>query len=341
MRIRIFAATILALATSLSGCSQLPERPGWTRWSAETNSLGLPSPDATIAGSTERASAKSARKQAPPSDGVTAAIARGKSLEASGKSDKAGKIYEEAFRQNPESPEAAHALGVWLDKQGRHADAEHCFLIALQKQPRNSELLSDLGYCYLLEGRLDNAEAALVKATTLDPKNSRYRNNLGLVIGHQRRYDDAFVEFAKAGNEADAYYNMAYVFAAQDLPDEAKGCFQEALAVNPNYQPAKEALASFEEFDRLTPGQQQAAPALAKGSVRYVPYIEGGLSSSGTGDVKQASATTPASTMPANRHAGRATRNLQAQSRGLLGGHMQSERNAQSEANAASVQGAR
>jgi tetratricopeptide (TPR) repeat protein len=341
MRIRIFAATVFALAASQSGCSHLPERPSWTRWNAQTHSLGLPSPEATIAGSSGRTSAKSARKQAPPSDAVTSAVARGESLEAAGKSDKAGKVYAEAFRQNPESPEAAHALGVWLDKQGRHTDAEQCFLLALQKQPRNPELLSDLGYCYLLEGRLDNAEAALVKATTLDPKNSRYRNNLGLVIGHQRRYDDAFAEFAKAGSEADAYYNMAYVFAAQDLPDEAKGCFQEALAVNPNYLPAKEALASFEEFDRLTPDQQQAAPALAKGGVRYVPYIEGGANSNGSGEVQQASAITPVNTMPANRHAGRATRNLQAQSRGLLGGHMQSERNAQSEANAASVQGAR
>src|SRR6185295_14354313 len=106
----------------------------------------------------------------------------------------------------------------------------------------------------------------------------------------------------------------------------------------------REALASFEEFDRLPPEQRKESPALAKDGVRYVPYIEGatpGNSQPGTGEVKQASATTPVSAMPANRHAGRATRNLQVQSRGMLSGHMQSERTAQSAANAAAMQSVR
>ena len=125
---------------------------------------------------------------------------------------------------------------------------------------------------------------------------------------------------------------------------EAKGCFQEALAADSNYLPAREALASFEEFDRLPPEQQKELPALAKDGVRYVPYIEGttlGSSQPGAGEVKQTSASTPVSAMPANRHAGRATRNLLTQSRGMLSGHMQSERTAQTAANAAAMQSAR
>ena len=331
MRTYLFAATVLALVLFQSGCSHMPERPSWANWNAKAPSTGLPSPDATIAAS-----------EAKPAGG-SADLSRGKSLEAAGKFDKARKAYEDALRKRPESPEAAHALGLLLDKQGKHADAEQCFLAALQQQPRNPELLGDLGYCYLLEDRLDSAEAALVKATTLEPKNSRYRNNLGLVLGRQQRYEEAYEQFSQTGSEADAFYNMAYVFASQDLPEEAKGCFEQALAIDPNYQPAREALASFEEFDRLTPEQQKQAPALAKNGVRYVPYIEGATSGNqpGGGEVKQASAATSMNAMPANRHAGRATRNLQIQSRGMLGGHMQSERNAQSAANAAALPGVR
>ncbi len=344
MRISLVAATVLALLMLQSGCSQLPERPSWAQWNWQSPSTGLPSPDATIAASEKNPATKFTPKQSSQNDVVSAEISRGKSLEAAGKLDKARKVYEDGLRQNPEQPQLARALGVLLDKQGKHTEAETCFLVALQQQPRNPELLSDLGYCYLLQGRLDGAEAALVKATTLDPKNSRYRRNLGLVLGHQKRYDDAFEQFSKTVSKAEAFYDMALVFAAQDLSEEAKGCFQEALAADPNYLPAREALASFEEFDRLPPEQRKESPALAKDGVRYVPYIEGttsGNAQPGTSEVKQASAANPVSAMPANRHAGQATRNLLTQSRGMLSGHMQSERTAQSAANAAAMQSLR
>ena len=319
------------------GCSFLPERPAWTK--LPLPSLGLPSPQATISASEKDQAAKAPPNQAPQNSAASAEISRGKALEVAGKLDKARKVYEDALRQNPNNAEAAHALGIVADKQGRHTDAEQCFLFALEKQPRNPELLSDLGYCFFLQGRLDNAEAALVKATTIEPTNTRYRNNLGLVLGHQKRYEDAFAQFTQTGNEADAFYNMAFVFAAQDLPDEAKGCFQQALTIDPNYQPAREALASFEAFDRLPPGEQKTEPGLAKGGVRYVPYLEGSIPDAqpGSGEVRQASATAPVAPMPSNRDAGRSIRNLQLQSRGLLGGHMQSQRNAQSAANAAAL----
>ena len=344
MRISLVAITALSLLMLQSGCSQLPERPSWAKWDWKAPSSGLPSPDATIAASEKKPATKVPPKQSPISDAVSTEISRGKALESAGKLDKARKVYEDALRQNPQQPQLAHALGVLLDKQGKHAEAEPCFLVALQKQPRNPELLSDIGYCYLLQGRLDSAEAALVKATTLDPKNSRYRRNLGLVLGHQKRYEDAFEQFSKTASKAEAFYDMAFVFASQDMPEEAKGCFQEALAADPNYLPAREALASFEAFDRLPPEQQKAPTALAKDGVRYVPYIEGATSNgsqSGTSEVKQASATTPVSAMSANRHAGQATRNLLTQSRGILSGHMQSERTAQNASNAAAMQSVR
>lgn len=345
MRTSILATAVLAIVLIQSGCSQLPERPNWMSWNSKSGSPGLPSPDATIASSEKKAGTKSPPKQSSKNDELSSEISRGKSFEINGKPDKARKVYEAVLKQNPNNPDAAHALGVLLDNQGKHTDAEQCLLVALQQQPRNPELLNDLGFCYMQQGRLDSAESALIKATTLDSQSSRYRNNLGLVLGHQKRYDDAFEQFSKTGSEADAFYNMAFVFASQDLPEEAKGCFQQALTVEPNYKAASEALAAFEEFDRLSPEEQkESAPAMAKDGVRYVPYIEGGKQSDaspGLGDVKQASGTSPANAMPTSRLAGRATRNLQLQSRGMLSGHMQSERNAQSTANAASLPTAR
>src|SRR5205823_987942 len=145
------------------------------------------------------------------------------------------------------------------------------------------------------------------KATTLAPQNARYGNNLGLVLGHQRRYEDAFAQFTKSGSEADAFYNMAFIFAAQELPTEAKGCFQQALTADPTYQPARDALASFEEFDRLPADQPKDTTLLAKDGVRYVPYVEGSNPAdapSGSSAVRQASANMPVTSMPTSRTAG-------------------------------------
>ena len=315
------AAVVIALA----GCSQLPGRAGLGK-------LGLPSPQATIAAAEKKTPAN---KPAPPhavsSAGKAKAgpaslesdIARGRLAERSGQYDKARKAYEAALTKHPDDVELLHRLGIVADAQKKHAEAEQFFLRALDKKPRNAELLGDLGYCYYLQGKLDKAASALTNAVALDPKTPRHHNNLGLVLGHQKDYDGAFAQFSAAGSQADAYYNMAFVFAAQNLNDEAKGCFQEALAADPAHQRAKVALASFEEYERTPANVRDRDTDVADSGVRYVPYIEGTDTGHGDQHVQQASV---AGNLPASRDVGRTTRTLQLQSRGLLNRHMQNQR---------------
>src|SRR6478672_1079850 len=101
MRKTFAAATLLALVLSQAGCSYLPERPSWARWSPQTPSSGLPSPDATIAATEPKPKAKRDVQQASADDADQAEISRAKSLGAAGKSDKARKIYEEVLKRNP------------------------------------------------------------------------------------------------------------------------------------------------------------------------------------------------------------------------------------------------
>jgi tetratricopeptide (TPR) repeat protein len=311
---------------ALAGCSQLPGREGLPN-------VGLPSPHATIA------AAEKKRTTAGPAPSRTAAAARtnagtaapdvehalnqGRNQERSGQYDKARQVYEAALRRRPGDAMLLHRLGIVADLQKKHGEAETFFLQALEQEPRDAELLGDLGYCYYLQGKLDKAQAALAKAVALAPSVARHHNNLGLVLGHMKDYDGALEQFSATGSEADAYYNMAFVFAAQDLNDEAKGCFQEALAADPSHQRAKEALAAFEEYERAPADQRDSGTELARGNVRYVPYIEGSESGHGDQAVQPASAT---SQLPASRDVGRTTRTLQLQSRGLLGRHMQQQR---------------
>jgi len=316
----------------VSGCAGGPGRSG-SSW------ISLPSPWRTVKNSETQAktdvkgkptpiastSAPAAKKPAKPDsdkkeESVTMTLLRGRNCERSGEWEKARQIYEELLKDHPDNAEVAHRLGVVADAQKRHAEAEQLFLFGLQREPRNAGLLSDLGYCYFLQGQLSKAESALLKATSLEPKNPLHWNNLGLVVGHMGRHQEALEDFRKAGSEADAQYNLAFVYAAQNRVDQAKVCFQTALTSDPAHRRAREALSAFEEFDRLPPHLRDIED-VAENGVRYVPYIEGSdPTNSGVATASGQESTTT------SYSASRATRALHNESRAMLGRNMASQR---------------
>jgi len=326
--ITLTACTAIAI---YSGCAGTPKQ--------ESSWPNLPSPWSTIKQTPPRSATAnsaalapvveskttavkpraSAKGRATKVDGsVAMAMLNGENHERSGEWEKAREVYEEIRKKDPENVEAAHRLGIVADNQRRHAEAEQLFLFALEREPRNASMLADLGYCYYLQGQFAKAESALTKATKFEPSNHRYWNNLGLVIGHQGRYEEALDCFRKSGSEADAQYNLAFVYAGQERVNEAKRSFQLALANDPTHRRAREALSSFEEYDRLPKDLRDTEDIACENGVRYVPYIEGG---SNDGAVATASHEAPANSMTASR----AARALYQESRGMLNRNMKSQ----------------
>lgn len=306
---------------------------------------GLPSPRATLA-STESPKAatgssgglfgKKLAKADPNAKVIDELLAQARAYEARSKEEKAAKTYEQILQLNPDHVVALHRLGVIADSHGNTEEAEQLLTRAIKQQPKNAELCSDLGYCYFLQQRFTEAEALARQAIQHNGKNPLYHNNLGLILGHQDRYDEAFDEFAKAGSKADAFYNMAFVFAMQDHVDEAKECFREVLAVKPDHKGAREALANFEQSDRGdVPGEERAIARKAGDRREWVPYIEPGAteeasqvaSASGqgrdTGSVKPASAEFA---LPKTTEVSRFTRQLHNRGANLMNHHMASQR---------------
>jgi Flp pilus assembly protein TadD len=201
-------------------------------------------------------------------------IAKARLQEKSGKYDRARDIYEKLIRSHPDQYEAYHRLGVVADRQKRLCEAEELFSQAVRLDQEDPELFNDYGYCLFLQGKLDHAELALLKAVSLSPRNPRFLNNLGMVCGHQGRHEEAMEHFRLAGSEADALYNMAFVLAAQENVDGAKNCFHLALQADPTYEPAKQALESFQEFEADPDGRLDRLP-LADNGLPWVPYVEG------------------------------------------------------------------
>jgi tetratricopeptide (TPR) repeat protein len=302
---------ILAAVSSGVGCANMPGR-DWFSWKPS-----LPSPMATV-GKTEPKAAKPEAKPVAKSENqqaVAMEIARGRNFEKGGQWDKARRVYEDLRKREPDNAAIAHRLGVVADAERRHGEAEQLFLFALEREPQNAEIMNDLGYCYYLQGNLSQAEPILRQSVAIQPANARFRNNLGLVLGHMGRVPEALAEFRAGGNEADAQFNMAFVYASQERTEESKQCFRNALAIDPTHRRAREALASFQEYENKPQALREAEVELAEDGGRWVPFQE-----SFDGGVQQAAAQTP---LPTGRNAGQATRALQLQARQAqqAGGH--------------------
>ncbi len=200
-------------------------------------------------------------------------LARAQQSLDNGKLDEARAIYEKLVVEFPDRSEPLHMLARTADRQRRHREAQALYAEAIRLRPQ-PELFSDLGYSYYLDGQLLKAESALVKATAAAPSNARFRNNLALTYGALGKLDLALEEFRKAGSEADAQYNLAFVLATHDDIDGAKRAFELALTADPTYERARTALRGFHEFERLPPELRQQ-PELAQNQGTWVPFVEG------------------------------------------------------------------
>ena len=244
-----------------------------------------------IVGRARRAEAEKAESHGDAGQ-LVREIAKARSMEGSGKLEDARQVYQKLVRDFPDRHEPYHRLGLVADRQRRHREAESLYTQALQMKPLDAAILNNLGYCYYLQGKLEKAESALLKAVDVEPSNALYRNNLGLVYGQLGQFEEALASFRRAGSEADAQYNLAFVLASQEEPEKAKKRFQIALAADPGHEQARQALASFEHYDETAEDLREQEPAPLADGRRWVPYVEGqaDVATEGDGPIRQTSA---------------------------------------------------
>jgi Tfp pilus assembly protein PilF len=202
-------------------------------------------------------------------------LGKAKQFEQVKKLPEARAVYERLISAYPHRFEAYHHLALVADCQKRHQEAQALYAEAIRLNNRDPGLFNDLGYSFYLHGKLDKAENALLKAVAMRPAEAKYRNNLGLVYGHQGRYDEAWEQFRRAGSEADAYYNLAFVKASQNDFSAAKDSFRRALATDPTHEQARRALRAF-ELAETQPESLSDLEALADTGTNWIPYVEPG-----------------------------------------------------------------
>lgn len=166
-------------------------------------------------------------------------------MERQAKYDEAQKLYQKSLDRDPKNPTAWHRMGCLAVRRGDQKEALVYFARAAQFGTESVELLNDIGYALYLQNELVPAEEKLRQALKQNPQYAEARNNLGLVLAEQKRFDEALAEFRKAGDEASAHSNLAFVQTKVGALDEAEKNYHRALELNPKQVQAGQALVHF------------------------------------------------------------------------------------------------
>jgi tetratricopeptide (TPR) repeat protein len=176
------------------------------------------------------------------------------------RNDAAGSVpyFDAAAKAQPRNALAATQLGVALASASRGPEALEQFKRAIEVDPKFTDARFDLASVEAEGGQWQEAAADFKQVLVERPDDARARQHLGEVLflwGDQ---------FAKAGEfeQAAARYREALHYRAADaelhmslgvalarlhrLP-EAESEFQAALRINPNFQPARQALAKVQK----------------------------------------------------------------------------------------------
>jgi tetratricopeptide (TPR) repeat protein len=149
--------------------------------------------------------------------------------------------------------------GDALEELGRTSEARDAFTLALTILPaaRHRRVLDALAVLELHAGSYAAAETYCERAIALDPDHASAHVYLGNVYSHTDRVADAELQFARAtdcseGAIDEAWYNLGGVQLKLGRTSEAESSFRRALAIDPDYELALEALASL-DHDRDRP----------------------------------------------------------------------------------------
>ena len=199
-------------------------------------------------------------KQQAEQSGSRLALAR--ELERHRRMREATRFYRKAIVENRRNPLPYHRLGVIAAQLRNFDEANTFFNTARKLAPPSAGLLADIGYTNYLQGRLKQAEVLYRKALAKDPRHGAAANNLGMLLGEQERYDEALDVFRSVSTEAEAHFNLAYVYQTSGKVKEAEEHYRRALELDAHLQPAAQAIRQL-AIHQLAIHQQANRPSLS------------------------------------------------------------------------------
>lgn len=138
-----------------------------------------------------------------------------------------------AVHYAPDSPSAANTLGTVLQALGYNADAKAWYRRAVALDPNAWYALNNLCYAAIMtrELAIDMCRAAVAAAPDAKAPN----NNLALALAAAGDLDGAVKWFRRAGDTAEAHYNVGVTLMGRREYAKAAEAFRKALKANPEH----------------------------------------------------------------------------------------------------------
>ena len=164
---------------------------------------------------------------------------------APGQVDRTGLSAEEIAELDARAATAdAFAGGLAAAREGNYDEAAEFLTEAIESTPGCGECFRNLGIVEYQRGNYDEAEQALLQATEIAPDDAAAFDTLAAVYNAQRRFDDAGEASAEAsrlrggatgGGDAGAVFNQGLAAWNAGRTDEARGHFEQTLALDPSH----------------------------------------------------------------------------------------------------------
>ncbi|MBW1988943.1 MAG: tetratricopeptide repeat protein [Deltaproteobacteria bacterium] len=157
-------------------------------------------------------------------------------------------VLEKVVEKDPAHAGAHGLLGMCLGRTGRLEEAIRHEELALAADPDRFTSLQNLGDIHFVRGELDKAREYYERALSVYDKVPSVHYELGRVLKRQEKWEEAIrhleaaVALAPERKYSFAHFELGEILEKQGRTAEARECYAQALASDPGFEKAQQAL---------------------------------------------------------------------------------------------------
>ncbi len=187
-------------------------------------------------------------------------VIQARALAAQGLPEEARGMLATVVQNEPRNAAAWRAYGVVLADLGKRDEAIDAFRRALKFNAEDVPTRNNLGFLLMAADACEEAVEHLTAVVAADGTSARYRNNLAFATACAGDHDRALDLFQSTGTGADARFNLGLAYERMGRVSDAIVQYEEAIRYDPQYPPARDALARLDTESETPTSDEGVSP---------------------------------------------------------------------------------
>ncbi|MEO2172683.1 MAG: sulfotransferase [bacterium] len=162
-------------------------------------------------------------------------------------------LYQQVLRRDPTNPDALLTLvAIYLQPPQRFEQAAQMLKRLVDAYPGEPSYCQNYANVMMQLGKPDAAISCIRRLLSYNPDLTDIRYNLARLLKNTGKLDEALTEYQKTlsagiSRPEEVHSNISIILSDLNRTDEARLALKQALALNPDYEPALYNLAQLEE----------------------------------------------------------------------------------------------